>query len=272
MEKTREDLLRNVDCNVDCQHKSRNPVCGTNGRNYDSRCDLERDICKKVKVQFKHEGECSLAEKCIDERRAKQDLVSSGEMVYVPTCEQDGSYSAVQCHNFTFYCWCSLADGVPSPRDVHTQYEIPKRAPRSPRRGVRFKASGTRRRSKVYRRSKPCCPSRRRSPSSFRPDTVPVRPALLQRVRPVHSATPLPPPPIPRAAALPWADVGALSPPTKVSLGRRRAAVAPCPARVYVSRRTGGVTMATEGVMACDTWDSGPREASMIHDSLGGGA
>nr|XP_027215903.1 SPARC-related modular calcium-binding protein 1-like [Penaeus vannamei] len=122
----REDLLRNVDCNVDCQHKSRNPVCGTNGRNYDSRCDLERDICKKVKVQFKHEGECSLAEKCIDERRAKQDLVSSGEMVYVPTCEQDGSYSAVQCHNFTFYCWCSLADGVPSPRDVHTQYEIPK--------------------------------------------------------------------------------------------------------------------------------------------------
>ncbi|XP_069981066.1 SPARC-related modular calcium-binding protein 2-like [Penaeus vannamei] len=125
MEKTREDLLRNVDCNVDCQHKSRNPVCGTNGRNYDSRCDLERDICKKVKVQFKHEGECSLAEKCIDERRAKQDLVSSGEMVYVPTCEQDGSYSAVQCHNFTFYCWCSLADGSPIP-ETFTQYEIPK--------------------------------------------------------------------------------------------------------------------------------------------------
>ncbi|XP_042872043.1 SPARC-related modular calcium-binding protein 2-like isoform X2 [Penaeus japonicus] len=113
MEKTREDLLRNVDCNVNCQHKSRDPVCGTNGRTYSSRCDLEGDICKKVKVQFKHHGECSLAEKCIDERRAKQEQVNNGEMVFVPTCQPDGSYSPVQCHNFTFYCWCSLADGSP---------------------------------------------------------------------------------------------------------------------------------------------------------------
>ncbi|XP_063586663.1 SPARC-related modular calcium-binding protein 1-like isoform X3 [Penaeus indicus] len=125
MEKTREDLLRNVDCNVDCQHKSRNPVCGTNGRTYDSRCDLERDICKKVKVQLKHDGECSLTEKCIDERRAKQEQVDRGEMVYVPTCEQDGSYSAVQCHNFTFYCWCSLEDGSPI-AETFTKDEIPK--------------------------------------------------------------------------------------------------------------------------------------------------
>ncbi|XP_071532529.1 SPARC-related modular calcium-binding protein 1-like isoform X2 [Panulirus ornatus] len=121
IQRTREGMERHVDCNVDCQDGSRDPVCGTNGQTYDNICDLDRDICKKVKVQLKHVGECSLAEKCMDERAAKAEQVANGESTYVPTCLADGSYAPVQCHNFTLYCWCSRLDGKPIPHTIQKE-------------------------------------------------------------------------------------------------------------------------------------------------------
>ncbi|KAK8751113.1 hypothetical protein OTU49_013067 [Cherax quadricarinatus] len=118
LNRTRFELERQVDCNVACEDRSRDPVCGTNGHTYDNICDLDRDICKKVKVTLKHVGECSLAEKCLDERAAKQEQLANGEHVYVPTCQADGSYAPVQCHNFTFYCWCSRLDGKLIPHTI----------------------------------------------------------------------------------------------------------------------------------------------------------
>ncbi|KAG7171569.1 SPARC-related modular calcium-binding protein 2-like, partial [Homarus americanus] len=99
----RDDLEHHVDCNVVCQDNSRDPVCGTNGQTFDSICDLD------------------LAEKCLDERRAKQEQLANGESVYVPTCLADGSYAAVQCHNFTSYCWCSRLDGKPIPQTIQKE-------------------------------------------------------------------------------------------------------------------------------------------------------
>ncbi|XP_064113685.1 SPARC-related modular calcium-binding protein 2-like isoform X3 [Macrobrachium nipponense] len=111
IQKTREDLLRTVDCNTDCQSRSSEPVCGTNGQTYDSICDLERDICKKGNVKLKHKGECTLAEKCEGNRAFQLEQVASGKLVHVPTCLPDGSYAPVQCHNFTLFCWCSTVNG-----------------------------------------------------------------------------------------------------------------------------------------------------------------
>jgi hypothetical protein len=32
---------------------------------------------------------------------------------YIPQCDaEDGSFSAVQCHTSTGYCWCSSRDGA----------------------------------------------------------------------------------------------------------------------------------------------------------------
>ncbi|XP_066947053.1 SPARC-related modular calcium-binding protein 2-like isoform X5 [Macrobrachium rosenbergii] len=107
----REDLLRTVDCNTDCQSRSSEPVCGTNGQTYDSICDLERDICKKGNVKLKHKGECTLAEKCEGNRAFQLEQVANGKLVHVPTCLPDGSYAPVQCHNFTLFCWCSTVNG-----------------------------------------------------------------------------------------------------------------------------------------------------------------
>lgn len=116
----RAERERRVDCSVTCPHRSREPVCGTNGRTYSSLCDLDLAICRKVKVSLKHEGECTLEEKCVDERRARQEQLENGEHVYVPNCLEDGSYAPLQCHNFTRYCWCSSLDGIPIQETVQS--------------------------------------------------------------------------------------------------------------------------------------------------------
>ncbi|XP_050721876.1 SPARC-related modular calcium-binding protein 1-like isoform X2 [Eriocheir sinensis] len=128
LQRARDQLQqRRVDCTVSCTHRSRGPVCGTNGRTYRSMCDLETDICRKVRVVLKHDGECSLEEKCMDERRSKQEEMANGENVYVPTCLKDGSYAPVQCHNFTLHCWCSRLDGKPIPETI--QYNATPECP-----------------------------------------------------------------------------------------------------------------------------------------------
>ncbi|KAL0175118.1 hypothetical protein M9458_031086, partial [Cirrhinus mrigala] len=33
--------------------------------------------------------------------------------VFIPECKADGTYTEVQCHNQTGYCWCSSPDGIP---------------------------------------------------------------------------------------------------------------------------------------------------------------
>ena len=48
--------------------------------------------------------------KCEKER----DAVTNGPLLvgaFTPQCESDGSYSAVQCHGSTGYCWCVDGEG-----------------------------------------------------------------------------------------------------------------------------------------------------------------
>merc|ERR550519_3051700 len=47
--------------------------------------------------------------KCQRQRRAALRTKMIG--AFVPKCDRDGSYSAVQCHASTGYCWCSTEDG-----------------------------------------------------------------------------------------------------------------------------------------------------------------
>ena len=37
-----------------------------------------------------------------------------GAMVgnFIPTCDADGTYSSMQCHGSTGYCWCVTQDGT----------------------------------------------------------------------------------------------------------------------------------------------------------------
>jgi hypothetical protein len=47
--------------------------------------------------------------KCELDQEEKQRQLLVG--AYIPQCEEDGSYSRIQCHGSTGYCWCSDGDG-----------------------------------------------------------------------------------------------------------------------------------------------------------------
>lgn len=49
----------------------------------------------------------------------------TGISIFIPSCQTDGSYSEVQCHDGTGYCWCADREGKP----IHgssVKFESPK--------------------------------------------------------------------------------------------------------------------------------------------------
>uniref|UniRef100_UPI00358F08A3 SPARC-related modular calcium-binding protein 1-like n=1 Tax=Myxine glutinosa TaxID=7769 RepID=UPI00358F08A3 len=52
--------------------------------------------------------------RCQTERNQAQKRVRKPQDgVFVPDCNQDGTYKEVQCHSYTTYCWCVRPDGRP---------------------------------------------------------------------------------------------------------------------------------------------------------------
>ena len=52
--------------------------------------------------------------------RAIQLTVSNESLIgsYLPQCEEDGSFSRVQCHGSTGYCWCVEPEGGQPVSDI----------------------------------------------------------------------------------------------------------------------------------------------------------
>ena len=73
---------------------------------FDSDCDEDQLCCSNGCGRACATGVTS-ASSCHVLRRQLSD---APDEVYVPQCEEDGSFSPVQCHRFIGYCWC-----------VHTQ-------------------------------------------------------------------------------------------------------------------------------------------------------
>ena len=49
---------------------------------------------------------------CVEHKHRVQGFTGVAPLgAYVPQCELDGSYSQVQCHSSTGYCWCVDEDG-----------------------------------------------------------------------------------------------------------------------------------------------------------------
>ncbi|XP_038071538.1 SPARC-related modular calcium-binding protein 1-like isoform X2 [Patiria miniata] len=107
---------RERDCDPDCLIAKPRPVCGMDGQTYNSRCEIRRARCFGNSVQIKHKGPCEGLTKCQTEQAASRvQALTSTEGVFVPQCEEDGSFSKVQCHQSFGYCWCVTEDGKPIP-------------------------------------------------------------------------------------------------------------------------------------------------------------
>ncbi|XP_067119038.1 SPARC-related modular calcium-binding protein 2-like isoform X4 [Centruroides vittatus] len=107
---------RKAECQIDCSGDVQRQVCGTDGRTYDSKCEINRAKCEGHPVEFKHRGKCSEMARCTAQRSVAQaEARKFVEGVFIPECKEDGSYSEVQCHSFTGYCWCVNHLGKPIP-------------------------------------------------------------------------------------------------------------------------------------------------------------
>ncbi|XP_061889806.1 SPARC-related modular calcium-binding protein 1 isoform X4 [Entelurus aequoreus] len=115
-------------CGGVCTRPQAKPVCGSDGRSYENGCELQRARCKDKMLTLVHRGRCRdvAQSKCRVER--KQALEQAGrpqESIFVPECTEDGSFSQVQCHTLTGYCWCVTSDGKPvSGSSVHNRTPV----------------------------------------------------------------------------------------------------------------------------------------------------
>ncbi|XP_044292227.1 SPARC-related modular calcium-binding protein 1 isoform X4 [Varanus komodoensis] len=110
------DRDRDPQCNLHCSRSPTKPLCASDGRTYESMCDYQRAKCRDASLSVAHRGRCKDAgqSKCRLERAQALDQAKKPqEAVFIPECSEDGSFTQVQCHTYTGYCWCVTLDGKP---------------------------------------------------------------------------------------------------------------------------------------------------------------
>ncbi|KAF4787900.1 SPARC-related modular calcium-binding protein 1 [Turdus rufiventris] len=110
------DRDRDPQCNLHCSRSQPKPLCASDGRTYESMCDYQRAKCREPSLSVTHRGRCKDAgqSKCRLERaQALEQAKKPQEAVFIPECNEDGSFMQVQCHTYTGYCWCVTPDGKP---------------------------------------------------------------------------------------------------------------------------------------------------------------
>ncbi|MFT7801718.1 SPARC-related modular calcium-binding protein 1 isoform X3 [Arapaima gigas] len=147
---------RESQCDIICSRAQNRPVCGSDGRSYETGCQLQRAKCKDQTLTLAYRGRCkdkngpridqppagpeptSSPEgkdievknagqmKCRAERaQALEQAKVPQESIFIPECNEDGSFAQVQCHTLTGYCWCVTPDGKPvSGSSVHNRTPV----------------------------------------------------------------------------------------------------------------------------------------------------
>ncbi|XP_072822345.1 SPARC-related modular calcium-binding protein 2 isoform X3 [Vicugna pacos] len=110
----RVDQDKDKDCSLDCGGSPQKPLCGSDGRTFLSRCEFQRAKCKDPQLEIAHRGNCRDVSRCVAERKYTQEQARKEfQQVFIPECNDDGTYSQVQCHSYTGYCWCVTPNGRP---------------------------------------------------------------------------------------------------------------------------------------------------------------
>uniref|UniRef100_A0A3P8SDJ5 SPARC related modular calcium binding 1 n=1 Tax=Amphiprion percula TaxID=161767 RepID=A0A3P8SDJ5_AMPPE len=119
---------RDSHCGVICSRTQGKPVCGSDGRSYETGCELQRARCKDKTLTLAHRGRCRDAgqSKCrVERNQALEQARRPQESMFIPECNEDGTFAQVQCHTLTGYCWCVTSDGKPvSGSSVHNRTPV----------------------------------------------------------------------------------------------------------------------------------------------------
>ncbi|XP_030299643.1 SPARC-related modular calcium-binding protein 1 isoform X7 [Sparus aurata] len=147
---------RDSHCGVICSRTQGRPVCGSDGRSYETGCELQRARCKDKTLTLAYRGRCrgknwvkndqlpaapattSSSEgrdmelkdagqsKCrVERNQALEQARRPQESMFIPECNEDGTFAQVQCHTLTGYCWCVTSDGKPvSGSSVHNRTPV----------------------------------------------------------------------------------------------------------------------------------------------------
>ncbi|KAM9666865.1 SPARC-related modular calcium-binding protein 2 isoform 1-T1 [Trichechus inunguis] len=110
----RVDQDKDKDCSLDCVGSPQKPLCASDGRTFLSRCEFQRAKCKDPQLEIAYRGNCKDVSRCVAERKYTQEQARKElQQVFIPECSDDGTYSQVQCHSYTGYCWCVTPNGRP---------------------------------------------------------------------------------------------------------------------------------------------------------------
>ncbi|KAM8833020.1 SPARC-related modular calcium-binding protein 1 isoform 1-T1 [Synchiropus picturatus] len=143
---------RDNHCGVICSRIQGRPVCGSDGKSYESSCELQRARCKEKTLTQMHRGRCrgeaigknwpvgptsqpegrdldhkdaGLSKCRFDRSQALEQAKRPQESMFIPECNDDGTYAQVQCHTLTGYCWCVTSEGKPvSGSSVHNRTPV----------------------------------------------------------------------------------------------------------------------------------------------------
>ncbi|XP_068194271.1 SPARC-related modular calcium-binding protein 1 isoform X3 [Antennarius striatus] len=147
---------RDTHCGVICSRTQGKPVCGSDGRSYETGCELQRARCKDRSLTLAHRGRCrgknwvkldqmsvvaaptpttegrglelkdAGQSKCrVERNQALEQARRPQESMFIPECNEDGTFAQVQCHTLTGYCWCVTSDGKPvSGSSVHNRTPV----------------------------------------------------------------------------------------------------------------------------------------------------
>uniref|UniRef100_A0A8D0L2Q5 SPARC related modular calcium binding 2 n=1 Tax=Sphenodon punctatus TaxID=8508 RepID=A0A8D0L2Q5_SPHPU len=110
----RVDQDKDRECNQDCVGSTQKSLCASDGRTFLSRCEFLRAKCKDPQLEIAYRGNCKDVSRCVAERKYTQEQARKEfQQVFIPECNDDGTYSQVQCHSYTGYCWCVTPNGRP---------------------------------------------------------------------------------------------------------------------------------------------------------------
>ncbi|XP_032072819.1 SPARC-related modular calcium-binding protein 2 isoform X3 [Thamnophis elegans] len=105
---------KDKECTLECTGSPQKSLCASDGRTFLSRCEFLRAKCKDPQLDIAYRGNCKDVSRCVAERKYTQEQARKEfQQVFIPECNDDGTYSQVQCHSYTGYCWCVTPNGRP---------------------------------------------------------------------------------------------------------------------------------------------------------------